>query len=178
MAFSHSDLTHRAREYALSAHGDQQYGDKPYSFHLDAVAGQASAALLGDETFVVVAYLHDVVEDTDTTLADLEAHFGSEVALAVSYVTDEPGKNRRERKAATHAKLALVDETTRAGRLALVVKLADRVSNVRSCVVDKKAGLLDMYRKEQEVFRKAVAREGLAEGLWYVLEELLSREVA
>jgi len=66
-----------ARQYAIDKHSDQRYGELPYSVHLDAVASIASKY---DEVAAVVAYLHDVVEDTGTTLRDVEKEFGSWVA--------------------------------------------------------------------------------------------------
>lgn len=181
MSIAHTEETKRAREYAVKAHGGQKYGEKPYVYHLDAVATLAHITLPDDEDVVVVAYLHDVPEDTPITLLDLMQAFGRVNAEAVGYVTDEPGKNRRERKAATHAKLAKVDEWSESGAMALLVKLCDRVVNVRECVVGGNAGLLDMYRKEQEAFHKAVSRKdwhASHEVLWAELEELLARKDA
>lgn len=70
-----------ARVYALEMHGDQMYGMHPYSHYLDAVA--TTLAPYGSEA-QVIGYLHDVVEDTDATLADVAARFGDRVAACVS----------------------------------------------------------------------------------------------
>lgn len=149
-----------ARALAMKAHGDQRYGpDEPYAVHLDAVA-----ALVGDdETAQVVAYLHDVVEDTYVTLRDVERGFGRFVAECVSLLTDEPGPNRRERKAASHAKLAGAPPSH---HLALVVKAADRLANLQACVRKSDLGLLGMYRREHPAFRAAAYRPGLCDSLW------------
>ncbi len=168
-----SSLSHRARQFALEAHGDQKYGDKPYRVHLDAVAALVAVALPDDDEAKAAAYLHDTAEDTAKSIADVEAEFGPVVANAVSLVTDEPGKNRRERKAATHAKLGKAHISMREGRVALVVKLSDRVSNVRACVMGANDGLLKMYRKEHKAFRDAVHRDGFDEDLWVLLETML-----
>jgi guanosine-3',5'-bis(diphosphate) 3'-pyrophosphohydrolase len=158
----------QARSFAVAAHGEQKYGDHPYSYHLDAVA--AIAAPYG-ETAAVVAYLHDTVEDTRATLGDIDVQFGSVVAGCVALLTDEPGANRKERKAKTYAKLA---EVSGPAELALLVKVADRLANVRSCVLDRKASLWDLYRSEQPAFRQAAYRPGLCESLWVELDSLLS----
>jgi (p)ppGpp synthase/HD superfamily hydrolase len=158
----------QARSFAVTAHGEQKYGHRPYSYHLDAVA--AIAAPYG-ETAAVVAYLHDTVEDTEATLEEVERQFGSVVAGCVALLTDEPGANRKERKAKTYAKLAKVSGPA---ELALLVKVADRLANVRACVHDRKTSLWELYRSEQPAFRQAAYRSGLCESLWAELDSLLS----
>jgi (p)ppGpp synthase/HD superfamily hydrolase len=162
-------MDHReARAFAVAAHGDQKYGDRPYSYHLDAVA--ALVAPYGDEA-AVVAYLHDIVEETTTTIEEIARRFGQQVATCVELLTDEPGANRRERKAKTHAKLATVQGPL---ALVLVVKAADRLANVRACVQDHRQGLWQMYRSEHAAFRQAAYRRDLCEPLWTELDALLS----
>jgi len=135
--------------------------------HLDEVA-----ALVGDdiEAAKAIAYLHDVVEDTYVDVHDIGLRFGEFVADCVALVTDEPGASRKERKAATHAKLAQVGPSH---YLALVVKAADRCANVEACARKGNVGLLKMYRGEQEAFRAAVYRPGLCEHLWERIENAL-----
>lgn len=157
-----------ARSFAVAAHGEQMYGDRPYAYHLDAVA--ALLAPYGEEA-QVVGYLHDVVEDTEATAAEVAARFGEHVAACVSLLTDEPGYNRKERKAKTYAKLAQVHGRA---ELALVVKAADRLANVRACVADRKRNLWEVYRSEHAVFKNATYRAGLCDPLWSELEVMLS----
>ncbi|WP_159274539.1 HD domain-containing protein [Variovorax boronicumulans] len=159
-----------ARAYALSMHGAQMYGAHPYSHHLDAVA--LTLLPYGQEA-QVIGYLHDVVEDTDATLAEVRLRFGDQVAACVALLTDEPGANRKERKSKTYAKLAGV---TGAEELALVVKVADRLSNVRACVADAHRDLWNVYRGEHVVFKAAAFRAGLCDALWSELDELMSDE--
>ena len=161
-------MQQQARAFAIAAHAEQKYGDHPYSFHLDAVA--ALAAPYGEEA-VVVAYLDDTAEDTQTTIAEIESNFGPKVAACVSLLTDEPGANRKERKAKTYAKLAGVHGPN---ELALLVKAADRLANVRACVQDRKQSLWQLYRSEQAAFKSSAYRTGLCEPLWEELETLLS----
>lgn len=71
---STTDDVLRARTFAIEAHGEQRYGDQPYSVHLDAVAGLlepygADAQMIG--------YLHDVVEDTAITADRVRAELAS-----------------------------------------------------------------------------------------------------
>jgi guanosine-3',5'-bis(diphosphate) 3'-pyrophosphohydrolase len=163
-------MKQQARAFAISAHGEQKYGDHSYSFHLDAVA--AIATPFGEEA-VVVAYLHDAVEDTETTIQEVEDKFGSKVAACVSLLTDEPGANRKERKTKTYAKLAVVNGPN---ELALVVKAADRLANVRACLADRKQSMWELYRSEHPVFRAAAYRVGLCESLWSELDASLSED--
>ena len=54
----------KARAFALTAHGSQMYGDRPYAFHLEAVVSLLSG--YGTDA-QIVGYLHDVIEDTRVT---------------------------------------------------------------------------------------------------------------
>lgn len=157
-----------ARAYAIAMHGDQKYGAHPYAHHLDAVV--ALLQPYGD-TAQVIGYLHDVVEDTDATVSDVQSRFGDLVARCVSLLTDAPGANRKERKAKTYAALAQV---TGDEELALLVKAADRLANVRACVADGHRKLWDTYQGEHPTFRAAAFRAGQCEPLWAELDTLLS----
>lgn len=179
-----------AREFAIKAHGGQKYGKEPdappYHFHLDQVARLVTAALQGPPwshwlsgwtyeqmaAALAVAYLHDVVEDTDTTVEEVKVAFGSEVAEAVALLTDEPGKNRKERKAKTYAKLAKASTNT-AGLVARIVKTADRLANVHHSKLKDNTGLFKMYQKEHAAFRQAVYLSGLCDALHVTLDEAL-----
>lgn len=156
-----------ARDFAVTAHSDQKYGNHPYVVHLDAVAEIASHY---GETAQIVSYLHDVVEDTPVTSTEVRDNFGDLVAECVSLLTDEPGSNRKERKAKTYQKLAQVAGTS---ELSLIVKAADRLANVRACINDKNLSLLEMYRSEQQAFQQAAYRVGLCEPIWSELESRL-----
>ena len=144
------------------------YGDRPYSFHLDAVA--ALVAPYGEEA-VAIAYLHDTAEDTSATIEEIENKFGPKIAACVASLTDESGANRKERKAKTYVKLARVSGPN---ELALLVKAADRLANVRASVQDQKVGLWQVYRNEQAAFKSSAYRLGLCEPLWAELDVLLA----
>lgn len=156
-----------ARAFAVTAHGEQEYGENRYLVHLESVV-----ALLAQysETHRVVGYLHDVVENTDTNLEALEAEFGSTVARWVALVTDEPGDSHEERNAKTHAKLAEVAaDGPDAG--ALVIKTADRMAKVWVCVRGEHTQKLKTYRDEHAAFREAAFRPGLCDALWSALDD-------
>lgn len=153
-----------ARAYAIEAHGDQPYGDQPYVVHLDAVAELVRCY---GEQAEVLAYLHDVIEDTARTQDDLAAVFGRYLAKCVADISDEPGRNRRERKAATNRKLSRIE-----GGPVPIVKPADRLANMRSCLLEGKSSLVQMYRKEYPAFRQAIYRPGVCEQFWDELARL------
>jgi (p)ppGpp synthase/HD superfamily hydrolase len=152
------------REFAVAAHGAQRYGDGPYSVHLDAVA-----AIAGPE-HEAVAYLHDVLEDTEADAAELALRFGAHVMACVVLLTDPEGPNRRARKALLHERLRRVGPELHA---ALVVKAADRLANVRASAANN-PGLLAMYAGEHAEFRAAAYRAGLCDAIWAELDELLA----
>jgi hypothetical protein len=159
----------KARQFAAIMHEGQTYGPgEPYTSHLDAVV----ALVGGNDAAQSVAYLHDVLEDTEATFQEVEKLFGGFIADCVALVTDEAGANRKSRKAATHAKLSKVGP---AHYLALIVKTADRTANVEACVRKGNVGLLKMYRQEQEAFKAAVYRPGLCNHLWGRIEAALAK---
>lgn len=150
----------KARAFAIKHHADQLYGEHPYSIHLDAVAKIAQE--FGD-TAAIIAYLHDVVEDTSVDIELVEAEFGPFVATCVAILTDEPGKDRQQRKPKTYAKMALVSGEP---ELALIVKAADRLVNMRTCISNNNQRLLSIYQSEYRVFELSVYRQGLCDEIW------------
>lgn len=156
----------KARQFALAAHADQRYGEHPYAYHLDDVVHWLVP--FGDDA-QIAGYLHDIVEDTETTLAEIATNFGSQIAECVALVTDETGSNRKERKLKTNAKLAATNNT-----LALIVKAADRLANLYESSLDPSTGKLEMYRREHEAFRLAAYRPSLCDDLWVRIDQLIA----
>ncbi len=157
------------RRFAAAAHEGQRYGEHPYTFHLAEVVSCLDRFGLTDPVILAAGWLHDVVEDTDVTLAQVAALAGDEVAVIVDAVTDGEGSSRRERKARPYRLIPTV-----AG--ALEVKLADRIANVSSAL-QSRPGLLKMYQREQRVFRGALYRPGHAGPMWSELEALLAKSL-
>ena len=126
------DALNRAYVFAMKAHGSQMRasGD-PYFSHPLEVAGILTEYKL-DSASIITALLHDTIEDTPATLDDIDSHFGPEVARLVDGVT----KLTRIELQSDHAKQA---ENFRKLLLAmsedirvLLVKLADRLHNMRT----------------------------------------------
>lgn len=159
------------REWAASRHGDQRYGEHPYSFHLDAVDAVADEFFPGDEQLKEGCPGHDLLEDTDTTAEDLlAAGFSPEAVKDIEAVTDVPGKDRAERKKLTLPKIR------ERGVSAIKLKLCDRVANVRYSRESSNEKKLAMYRHEQEQFEAALYDEQHVElqAIWQHLRELLA----
>jgi guanosine-3',5'-bis(diphosphate) 3'-pyrophosphohydrolase len=121
----------RAIGFAAQQHGDQRRPTgAPYLEHLlEALEVLAVGAGITDPDVLAAAVLHDVVEDTACTNADVAAAFGPRVAELVGWVTipePAPGQGRQVVKEASLAALAS------APRDAVLVKLADRASNVQA----------------------------------------------
>jgi len=127
----HNDLIQRARTYATTMHERinqrRKYTLVPYHVHLTAVADLV-ASVSDDQHMIAAAWLHDTVEDTPVTFADLEQEFGKEVMLLVMELTDvsRPSDgNRATRKAVDRHHLAQVSQRAK------TVKLADVIDNTR-----------------------------------------------
>jgi len=156
------------RKFAIEKHGDQKYGDKPYIEHLEMVYEESLSHGL-PPVVSVASFLHDVLEDTDATYEELVEKFGStELADLISCVTDEEGKNRKERKAATYPKI-------KGNPDAIALKLCDRIANVRACVESGNTSLLSMYQKEQPEFEAQLKIEGVYPSLWEELDRLIQK---
>jgi len=162
-----------AEQYARQVHAEDRYGDEPYAVHLEAVVAVVREYDDSPEA-EAVAWLHDVVEDSDRSVGDIERLFGREVSVPVACVSDPDGPNRRVKKARLHAQLAKLDAEQPVYRRALLVKLSDRLVNVRASVAASDKRRLKMYRREQEAFRSAVERAPLFAEMWAEIERLLA----
>lgn len=125
-------ILNRAYVFALQAHGDQKRssGD-PYFSHPLAVAGILTELKM-DTATIATALLHDVVEDTEVTIGEIEKAFGPEIARMVDGVTKISKRELApdaDGRAENFAKFLLA--TAKDVRV-LLVKLADRLHNMRT----------------------------------------------
>jgi (p)ppGpp synthase/HD superfamily hydrolase len=120
----------KAREFAAKAHAGvyRKWSGEPYIEHPERVAARLAALGFPAEV-VAAALLHDVVEDTPVSGAEIAAAFGSEVAALVLEVTKPivPG-NRAARRAAFRAHLA------RSSYYGASIKLSDELDNSSNVV--------------------------------------------
>ena len=118
----------QALAFAKARHGTQtrRGGTAPYWVHLVRVGMELSSWGIVAPVMLISALLHDVVEDTSATLDEVSAGFGAEVALLVGWMTVmEPAPEQEIRR--YYERLA-----AEAPVEARVLKLADRVDNLRS----------------------------------------------
>jgi len=155
---------------AEKAHGNQLYDIYPYTYHLKQVA-QIAKDLGYDENIQVACVLHDILEDTELSYNDLKRAFGEEIAEIVYCVTDEMGRNRKERKAKTYPKI-------KGNWKATVVKICDRIANIREAKL-RNARLLKMYMDEHEEFVKNLKNSHNPETAkaWEMLEDTINFEL-
>lgn len=124
--------------FAAHKHRDQRRKDipaSPYINHPIALANVlANEGHVVDETVLIAAVLHDTLEDTDTTEDELVHAFGREIADIVLEVTDDKSLPKTERK-----RLQVVNAAS-ISRGAKLVKLADKICNLRDIAASPPAG--------------------------------------
>ena len=148
MSTSMSELEHRASEFARQKHGEidhrRKYNNLPYIVHPAEVVDILKTVPHTQE-MLAAGWLHDTVEDTNTTLDEIEREFGAVVATLVEQLTDvskpEDG-NRKLRKALD------LDHTSTASPNAKTIKLADLLSNSKS-IVKEDANFARTYLREK-----------------------------
>ena len=163
-------IVNKAKDFAIAKHANQKYGDRPYSYHLACVSQVLEEfGYAEDEAIAAAGWLHDTLEDTETTYEVLMSEFGKETADIVFAVTNEPGTNREQRLRKTALKIA-------ANKKALIVKLADRISNTESSLKNN-SRLHQMYKKEFPLFKELLYTTLDVEllPLWERLESLSNK---
>jgi len=150
MPFS-QDQYFKALTFAARAHGEQKTPTGlPYVVHLSCVSMEVIAALQAEPgrdggLAVTVALLHDVVEDTATTLEQIEAEFGPRAADGVSALTKDPTLGK---PAAMKDSLARI---LRQPPEVAMVKLADRITNLAPPPPGWDAGKIAKYREQGQL---------------------------
>lgn len=163
------DIVTKAKHYASIKHSGQMYNDqKPYTWHLDQVVDILIGFNYSHPVLLNAAALHDICECTGCSYSDIKKNFGEEVAEIVYLVTDEKGRNRKERHEKTYPILATNEH-------AVVVKLADRIANVTAGFSDAK-GKVKMYKEEYKYFRDTLynsTHEPRTQAMWIYLDQLM-----
>jgi (p)ppGpp synthase/HD superfamily hydrolase len=172
-----SRLTRDALDFADRRHAGQtrDIDDLPFVTHPLEVACLLHEAGYSDEV-VAAGVLHDVVEDTDASLDEVEARFGRRVAELVDAVTNDPAiEDEAERRAALRLQVA------RAGECAAVVFAADKVSKAREMRIragrgrferSKDRGKLEHYEESLDMLAELIPDHDLVRQLRLELEAL------
>lgn len=136
----------RAACFAAERHASQRRkggAAEPYVNHVLEVARLVADALeTPDEPLVMAALLHDTLEDTETTYEELAATFGEDVASLVAEMTDDKTLPKADRK-----RLQIEHAATRSRR-AQMLKIADKISNLRSLAESPPAGWDEARKRE------------------------------
>lgn len=137
------------KDFAITKHGSQirKYTGEPYWHHLEEVAEIVSLVYPDNQVVQSVAWLHDTLEDTQTTYYELVNLFGARVAEGVAYLTDATPHsegNRAYRKQKYKELLASCQDPT-----IHTIKVADLISNT-STIVLHDAEFAETYLKEKQ----------------------------
>jgi GTP pyrophosphokinase len=165
------ELLTRAFDYAAQAHSGQlRQSGQEFIYHPWGVA-KILAGLQLDEATLAAALLHDVVEDTSTDIEELRGEFGDEVATLVEGVTKLTRvkfQSREHAEAENYRKLIVaMAEDLRV----ILIKLADRLHNLRTIEYLGKQKQLQKARETLEVYAPLAHRLGI-HALKWELEDL------
>ncbi len=162
--FVEEELLNKAYIFSMRAHGSQtRASGDPYFSHPVEVAG-----ILADHKFdsktIITALLHDVVEDTNYKLEDIKYNFGDEISYLVDGVTKLSkfeGRSDKFNQAENFRKLLLA--TSKDIRV-LLVKLADRLHNMRTIQhIENQEKRSKISRETMEIYAPLAERLGMHE---------------
>ena len=168
------DIIRRAWVFCLQQHeGQKRASGEPYVIHPLEVA-QVLAELKMDSTAIAAGLLHDAVEDTDVTTAEIETQFGEQVAHIVEGVTKLDKikfANREDHQAENIRKmlLAMVTDVR-----VVIIKLADRLHNMRTLEHLKPEKQQKIARETLDIYAPLAHRLGMGK-LRGELEDLAFR---
>lgn len=162
--------------FAADRHRHQRRKDaqaSPYINHPIALADVlANEGGVTDTVVLCAAVLHDTIEDTETTADELQQLFGAAIAAVVLEVTDDKGLDKAVRKQLQ------IEHAAHSSREAKLVKLADKICNLRDLLASPPAGW--SLQRQQAYFDWAVqvvaGLRGVHPGLEAVFDGLVERQ--
>ncbi|MBC35446.1 MAG: RelA/SpoT family protein [Bacteroidetes bacterium] len=155
-------IVRKAFDFAVEAHKEQRRkSGEPYIFHPLDVATIAAGDIGLGKTSIICALLHDVVEDTPHTIKDIRDHFGDKVARIIDGLTkieeiieDQPVSMQAENF--KKMLLTLSDDVR-----VILIKLADRLHNMRTLDAMKREKRLKIASETQFLYAPLAHRLGL-----------------
>ncbi len=169
-------LLNRAYVYAMKAHGEQRRasGD-PYFSHPIEVAAILTDLKLDDAT-IAAALLHDTIEDTEATRAEIDSLFGNDIGALVEGLTklkklDLVTKEAKQAENLRKLLLAIADDVR-----VLLIKLADRLHNMRTLDYMPVEARRRAAEETLEIYAPLAGRMGMHE-MREELEDLAFREL-
>jgi RelA/SpoT family (p)ppGpp synthetase len=173
---TNENLLDRAYVYAMRAHGEQKRasGD-PYISHPLEVAAILTELKLDDAT-IAAALLHDTIEDTDATRAEIDRVFGHEIGLLVEGLTklkrlELVSKEAKQAENLRKLLLAVADDVR-----VLLIKLADRLHNMRTLAHQPPLARRRTADETLEIYAPLAGRMGMQQ-MREELEDLAFREL-
>ena len=156
------DLITRAFEFAKNAHaGVRRRSGEPYIMHPLAVAKIVVSEIGLGSTCICAALLHDVVEDTDTTIEQIQQEFGEQIAVIVDGLT-KISSNLLSKEASTQAEnFRKLFATMATDARVVLVKIADRLHNMRTLEFQPKEKQLKIAGETQYIYAPLAYRLGL-----------------
>ena len=167
------EIVLRAAAFAAEKHRAGRRKDEdasPYINHPIRAAYILVRAGIEDPSVLAGALLHDTVEDTHTTVDELEVVFGYEIATIVADCSDDKTLSKLERKQAQ------IDHAAKLGHKARLVKLADKIANVNDINGAPPAGWSVERKREYFDWAKKVVDQ--MRGTHRELEDLFDAEYA
>lgn len=164
-------LIEKAFNYAEIAHdGQKRISGEPYIIHPVEVA-LILADIEMDTASICAALLHDVVEDTDFTAFNILTDFGEEIALLVEGVTKLSRIDFQSREEAQVENLRKMFIAMAKDIRVIIIKLADRLHNMRTLQYQSEAKQKEIARETMEIFAPLAHRLGIFKFKWE-LEDL------
>lgn len=155
-------LIANAYRFSLNAHKlDKRASGEPYIIHPFEVATIVATEIPLDDKTIAAALLHDVVEDTKFTIADLKAEFGPEIAEIVDGATKIEGmfENYETKQVENYRKMLLsMSNDIRV----ILLKFADRLHNMRTLEYLSPERQVRMARETREIYAPLAHRLGLS----------------
>ena len=169
-------LLNKAYVYAMQKHGFQKRasGDPYFSHPLEVAAILTDMHM--DEATIAVALLHDTIEDTSATRAEIDELFGSEMGKLVEGLTKLKKLDRVSKKAEQAENLRKLLLAISEDVRVLLVKLADRLHNMRTLGHMREDKRLRIAEETMEIYAPLAGRMGM-QGMREELEELSFRHI-
>jgi guanosine-3',5'-bis(diphosphate) 3'-pyrophosphohydrolase len=167
-------LLFKALAFSAEKHTKQRRKDidkTPYINHPISLANILAQRWVIDENVLCAAILHDTIEDTETTVGELQEHFGEKIASIVLEVTDDKSleKSVRKQKQVEHA--ASISHEAK------LVKLADKIANITDIINAPPEDWSNDRKKDYFDWAKAVVDNlrGAHQGLEKDFDDLIKR---
>ena len=171
------NMLQEARNFSYQVHKDIFHSTKtgimkPQLNHIQEVADLVWISG-GSDIEISAAWLHDSIEDTSTTIKDIEGIFGPEVAALVLALTDSPDLDLLSLKERKIQQAEILKNKNKSVKL---IKLADQISNVKTLRIEPFANMSEEGRKDYLHGANLISQ--VCKGVSPLLDEIFEREYA